>query len=121
MEKRILVIDDSPVIRQLLSDILTDEGYTVAFARDGQEGAEMAIRNDYLAIICDVHMPRMNGLEALREILAVKPESRIIMTDSLPDLMAKTAQKEGAHCCLQKPFEVDELRTILDRIILDQE
>ena len=115
-QNRILVIDDSPIIREMLVEILTDSGYIVETAEDGEKGVAMAMKKDYLAILCDVHMPRQNGLETVREIIAAQPGSKIIMTDSLPDKLAENARAEGALCCLQKPFDVVELRHLIDRI-----
>lgn len=113
---RILVIDDSPIIREMLVEILVDAGYQVDTAGDGEEGAAMALKNTYMVILCDVHMPRMNGLETVREIIRAKPLSKIIMTDSFPDKLAGTARAEGAVCCLQKPFDVNELRNLIARV-----
>jgi two-component system, response regulator, stage 0 sporulation protein F len=110
---KILIIDDSPIIRQMLIDVLTDEGYEVEAVVDGQTGVEKALAQDYLVMLCDVHMPVKNGLEAVREIIAAKPHAQIIMTDSLPDKLARSAQQAGAICCLQKPFDVTELRNLI--------
>jgi DNA-binding response OmpR family regulator len=114
--EKILVIDDSPVIREMLVEILTDDGYTVDVAVDGEIGVDMALTADYLMILCDVHMPRKNGLEAVQEIIAAKPVAQIVMTDSLPDKLAQSARDAGALCCLQKPFDVGELRDMIDNI-----
>ena len=114
---RILVIDDSPIIREMLVEILGDAGYAVDTAVDGEKGAAAAIENDYAIILCDVHMPRQNGLETVREIITAKPNSQIIMTDSFPDKLAQSARTEGALCCLQKPFDVTELRRLIEQII----
>jgi len=111
--EKILVIDDSPIIREMLVEILTDAGYRVDTAEDGEKGAARALENDYVVILCDVHMPRQNGLETVREIIGAKPESKIIMTDSFPDKLAGSARAEGALCCLQKPFDVRELRQLI--------
>jgi len=97
-------------------EILTDSGYTVETAVDGEIGAAMALQNDYLVILCDVHMPKQNGLETVREIIGSKPECKIIMTDSFPDKLADSARAEGALCCLQKPFDVVEMRQLIDHI-----
>jgi CheY-like chemotaxis protein len=112
----ILVIDDSPIIREMLVEILSDAGYIVETAVDGQKGCAMALENDYLVILCDIHMPRQNGLETVRDIMTAKPDSKIIMTDSFPDKLAKSARAEGALCCLQKPFDVTELRQMIDQV-----
>jgi two-component system response regulator (stage 0 sporulation protein F) len=112
----ILVIDDSPIIRDMLVEILSDYGYIVDTAVDGEKGCSLALEKDYTVILCDVHMPRRNGLETVREIISYKPEARIIMTDSFPDKLAQSARAEGALCCLQKPFDVAELRQLIDQI-----
>ena len=115
-QERILVIDDSPIIRNMLVDILSDEGYTVDTAEDGELGTEQALAREYVAIICDVHMPRKNGMETVRAIMEKKPESKIIMTDSYPDKLAQSARAEGALSCLQKPFDVKELRDLIRQV-----
>lgn len=114
---KILIIDDSPVIREMLMEILTEEGYFVETAEDGEIGSGMALDNDYDLIICDVHMPRMNGLETVRSVIQAKPDSKIILTDSFPDKLAKQARAEGALTCLQKPFDVNELRRLIRQSI----
>ena len=112
---KILVIDDSEVIRRLLSDYLTDLGYQVTLAVDGQEGIEKALADDYPIVICDIHMPRRNGYQVYSEVTREKPQAAFIMTDSLPDELAEMAQKAGACCCLRKPFDLSEVRqTISD-------
>jgi CheY-like chemotaxis protein len=113
---RILVIDDSPVIRDMLVEVLTDDGYVVDTAVDGQAGGDLALANNYLVILCDVHMPLQNGLETVRRIITNKPEAQVIMTDSLPDRLANQARREGALGCLQKPFDLNELRNLIGRI-----
>jgi len=114
--RRVLIIDDSLIIREMLTEILTDEGYLVESAENGEIGTEMALNNDFDLIICDVHMPRMNGLETVREVISAKPTSKIILTDSFPDKLAKQAREEGALCCLQKPFDMNELRGFIKQI-----
>lgn len=113
----ILVIDDSPIMRGMLTDVLTDDGYTVESAENGELGVEKALAAEYDVIISDVHMPRKNGLETVRDIIAEKPHSKIILTDSFPDKLAAAATREGAAGCLQKPFDVNELRTMIHGLI----
>ncbi len=117
--EKILVIDDSPIIREMLGEILTDEGFIVDVAENGETGAARALKEDYILIICDVHMPRMNGLETVREIITAKPFSKIVLTDSFPDRLANQARAEGALCCLQKPFDVNELRRLIRKVITE--
>ncbi len=113
----ILVVDDSEVIRNLLEEYLTDAGFSVDLAVDGQEGIDMALVGNYQVVFCDIHMPRKNGYQVYREVSSKKPELAFIMTDSLPDQLAEMAQSAGAHCCLTKPFDLDQIKRTLDRLL----
>jgi CheY-like chemotaxis protein len=96
---------------------LTDCGYKVDVAVDGQEGIDKALSGDYDIAFCDIHMPRKNGYEVYRTVSAQKPSVRFIMTDSLPDQLAEMAQNAGAHCCLTKPFDLDQVRRTLEGLL----
>jgi two-component system response regulator ResD len=113
---RILVVDDSLVIRNLLAEYLSDQGHQVDTAADGQEGIEKALDGDYDVILCDLHMPRKNGYQVFTEVTAHRPQTRFIMTDSLPDELARLAQEAGAYGCLTKPFDLDEVARTLEKI-----
>lgn len=114
---RILVIDDSEVIRNLLEEYLTDSGYEVDLACDGQEGIEKALAGDYQVVFCDIHMPRRNGYQVFTEVSSKRPEMFFVMTDSLPDQLAEMAENAGAQCCLTKPFDLDQLRRTLESLL----
>lgn len=113
----VLVVDDSEVIRNLLSEYLTDSGYTVDLAVDGQEGIDKALEGNYRVVFCDIHMPRKNGYQVYTEVSSRRPDIFFIMTDSLPDQLAEMAQSAGAHCCLTKPFDLDQVRRTLQSLI----
>jgi CheY-like chemotaxis protein len=113
----ILVIDDSEVIRRLLSDYLSELGYTVEVAVDGLDGIDKALKNDYRAVFCDMHMPKKNGYEVYTTVSAEKPQLPFIMTDSLPDHLAEMAQRSGARACLRKPFDLVEVRKTIEEIL----
>ncbi|HWR82637.1 MAG TPA: response regulator [Candidatus Deferrimicrobium sp.] len=115
---KILVVDDSEVIRNLLRDYLADMGHTVDLAHDGQEGIEQALANDYSVVFCDIHMPKKNGYQVFREVSARKPDLFFVMTDSLPGPLAEMARQEGAHCCLTKPFDLKQVQQTLEQILL---
>ena len=117
MAYKVLIIDDTPVIRDFLTEVMTDAGFEVDIAINGRVGCEKAISDDYTMIFCDVHMPVMNGLEAIKKIKQAKPEMPIVMTDSFPDKMAEQATQAGAICCLAKPFALEEVRATINRII----
>ena len=114
---KILVIDDSAIIRDLLHEYLTDLGYAVDLARDGQEGINKALAGDYAVAFCDIHMPKKNGYQVFREVSAEKPGLFFVMTDSLPGPLAEMAQKEGAHRCLTKPFDLEQVKEALQAVL----
>jgi len=117
MASKVLIIDDTPVIRDFLTEVMSDAGFEVDIAINGQIGYEKAVDEDYVMIFCDVHMPVMNGLEAMKKIRQAKPDMPIVMTDSFPDKMAEQATAAGALCCLAKPFALEEVRETISRII----
>ena len=117
MKLKVLVIDDTPVIREFLNEVFTDAGFLVDIAEDGRIGYEKALKEDYAFVISDVHMPVMNGLETIRRIKDAKPEMPVIMTDSFPDKAAELAKEAGAICCLAKPFALEELRETVNNIL----
>ncbi len=114
---RILIVDDSEIIRNLLDEYLSELGHQIEFAVNGQEGVDKALENNYDIIFCDIHMPRKNGYLVFKEIRKEKNEQIFIMTDSLPDSLAEQAESEGAWCVLTKPFDLDEINNILNTII----
>jgi len=114
---KILVIDDSDVIRKLLSEFLSDLGYAVDLAKDGREGVSKALSDNYSVIFCDIHMPKKNGYEVFREVSAKKPKQQFIMTDSLPGELAEMARKGGAQHCLTKPFDLEQVKQALQTIL----
>jgi two-component system response regulator (stage 0 sporulation protein F) len=107
---RILIVDDTPVIRSLLEELLISEGYSVVCARDGQEALRIIENEKIDLVFCDIHMPRKNGLDTLKESKNLDPDLLFVMTDSLPDEMAEAAQQHGAITCISKPFEIKEIR-----------
>jgi CheY-like chemotaxis protein len=121
MALKILVVDDTLVIRQFLEEVLTDIGFEVDLAEDGRIGYELALKGNYVLVLSDVHMPVMNGEEMVRKIKKSRPEMPIIMTDSYPDKLAQKAARAGAICCLAKPFDLEELREKINMVIKAQE
>jgi DNA-binding response OmpR family regulator len=113
----ILIVDDSKVIRDLLTEYLCEQGHQVDSAVDGQYGIDQALDGDYDVILCDLHMPRKNGYQVFSEVTAAIPGSRFIMTDSLPDELAQKAQDAGAYGCLTKPFDLDEVTRIVELVL----
>ena len=110
MAHKVLLVDDEPVIRQLLTDFLTGEGYEVIVASNGSKVVELAIRENPRVIILDVNMPNVDGIETCRRI---REEEKIRL---IPIIMMtgrdshKTAADEAkADDFVHKPFDLAEL------------
>lgn len=114
---KILVIDDSEVMRDLLRDFLTDLGHEVDVSEDGRDGIELVERETYEVCICDMHMPGLNGLEVYRELSGSRPNLRLIFTDSLPDHLSEQVRSAGDVQWLRKPFELEQLRKVLEFVL----
>lgn len=123
---RILVVDDERVIREILSDFLSLEGYIVRTVPDGVEALKELQRRSYNLVISDLKMPNMGGLELIEKITAMQiPVLTVIMTGFGTVETAIEAMKQGAYDYILKPFKVEEVVHIvqrgLDRQRLQQE
>ncbi|MGB2770347.1 MAG: response regulator [Candidatus Zixiibacteriota bacterium] len=113
---KILVVDDDPIIRKLLLEVLTNDGHQVAVAKNGLEGLNLARRQPFQLVFMDVHMPIMNGLEALISIRNLYPEMAVAMMDSYPDQLVRQAESKGALTCMHKPFDLNEIREVIEEV-----
>ena len=76
---KILVIDDEKSIRRTLKDILEFEEYDVQLAEDGKSGLELALKESFDVIFCDIKMPRMDGMEVLEKLQENGVDSQVVM------------------------------------------
>jgi len=113
----ILLVDDEPELRELLEEQLTEAGHRVQAATDGEAGADQLARRVFDVVICDVRLPRIDGLTLLRRIRKETPSTDVILMTAYSDVsQAVSALKEGAYDYLTKPFDVDELLLQVGRI-----
>jgi two-component system response regulator AtoC len=109
-QRRILIIDDEEGIRSSLRLILEDEGYEVHTAGGSDEGLEVARANSFDVVLCDVRMPRRDGLELLPDLIELQPAATILMMSAFGAVeQAIDAVRKGAYDFLSKPFQADEL------------
>lgn len=119
---RILLIEDEAAIRRVLTKILTEENekYSVEEAEDGLEGIEKIKQEDFDLVLCDIKMPKMDGVEVLEAIKKLKPEIPVVMISGHGDLdTAVNTMKLGAFDYISKPPDLNRLlntvRNALDR------
>jgi DNA-binding NtrC family response regulator len=119
---KILVIEDEAAIRRVLVKILSEENdtYTVDEAEDGLSGIEKIKQDDFDLILCDIKMPKMDGVEVLEAVKKIKPEIPIVMISGHGDLdTAVNTMRLGAFDYISKPPDLNRLlntvRNALDR------
>ncbi|ERI63146.1 putative response regulator/sigma54 interaction protein [Capnocytophaga sp. oral taxon 863 str. F0517] len=111
---KILIVEDEASIRRVLGSILSEEdkSYQVEEATNGQEAMDMIQKTDYDLVLCDIKMPKKDGLEVLLEAKALKPALRMVMISGHGDLeTAVQAMKMGAFDYIAKPPDLNRLLT----------
>jgi two-component system chemotaxis response regulator CheY len=120
MSKRVLIVDDSATIRQQVRMALSQAGFDVIEAVDGEDGI-MKIRGDadIAAVICDVNMPKKTGLELIEEIKAGGANSGVpivmLTTEGQPALVQR-AKQAGAKGWIVKPFKANLLVAAMQKL-----
>lgn len=110
MSQTILIIDDERAIRRTLTDILGFEGFTIDEAADGAEGIKKIKENNYDCILCDIKMPKMDGMEVLTAAREEKPDIPFIMISGHGNIeTAVEAVKKGAFDFISKPPDLNRL------------
>jgi two-component system chemotaxis response regulator CheY len=114
---KVLVIDDSAVIRSAVRLALAPEGFEIVEAKDGQEGLDALSRGDVALAICDVNMPVMNGLEMLAAAAKKGLKTPVVMltTESQRSLVDR-AKQSGAKGWMIKPFKPEMLLAAVKRL-----
>ena len=123
---RILIIDDEKAIRNTLKEILEFENYKVDQAEDGPAGLDLLIQQKYDVVLCDIRMPKMDGLEVLTRAQAMGTDAAFIMVSAHGNIeTAVDATKKGAYDFISKPPDLNRLlltvRNALDRTKLVSE
>jgi two-component system response regulator AtoC len=111
MEKRrLLIIDDEEGVRTSFSLLLGDEGFSVEAAADADEALQRCAKASFDVILCDVRMPRRDGLALLPELRVSHPDAIVLMMSAFDDVdQALEAVRRGADDYLAKPFQLEEL------------
>ena len=114
---KILVIDDDNAVRQVVCDSLTECGYQIECARDGEEGLDI-VNHSYNPdiVICDIIMPRKEGIETIIELKRSLPGVKVIAISGGGRTKAgdflQLAEKLGANASVEKPIDMDHLERV---------
>lgn len=123
---KILIVDDEKAIRKTLNEILSFEGFKIDEAGDGEEGYNKVTSNAYDVVLCDIKMPKMDGLEFLSKINHLNPDIPVIMISGHGNIeTAVEAVKKGAFDYISKPPDLNKLlitiRNAMDKSFLSKE
>ena len=118
MTAHILVVDDEPSMLEFLGLLLEEVGYEVSTAGSVAEGRKTFSEGDFDLVLCDIIMPDGNGLDLLRDIKAHNSSTSVIMMTAYTSTKsAIEAMKRGAYDYVSKPFDVDELKVVIQKAI----
>ena len=118
----ILVIDDEPIIRANLAEFLIQEKFAVQTASTGELGLQMLARHKFDAILCDVNLPGIDGLEVLERVSQASPETFVLLITAYATVeSAIDAFHKGAHDYLMKPIILKEVQRKLVRLLEQRE
>ncbi len=123
MNKRpVLVVDDDPSMRMALSESLLSCGYQVEAAVDGADALTKFNKGKFDVVITDMRMPKVGGIEVLRGIKKVSPETHVIVITAYGTVnTAVQAMKEGASDFIMKPFSLDDLESVVKNVFSRRE
>ena len=120
MSKNILIVDDSPSIRQMVEMTLKSASYNVTAAVDGQAALDLCQKNQYSFVLTDQNMPRMDGITLIKSLRAI-PNYRstpiIVLTTEASDAMKSQGKAAGATGWMVKPFDPKKLLEITAKVL----
>jgi DNA-binding response OmpR family regulator len=110
MQKEILIIDDQPGIRMLLTDVFGNEGYKTTTAADGKEGLSKIYENKYDLVLVDYKLPIIGGVEILHKLQQDKVKIPVVVMSGLADEVRKElVDFHLVKVVLKKPFDIQQL------------
>lgn len=122
MHKHILVVDDSPSIRQMVQVTLKSAKYHVTTAQDGQAALDLCSQMQYDFVITDQNMPKMDGLtliKALRGLGSYRQTPIVMLTTEASDNMKAQGRAAGATGWMVKPFDPQKLLMVASKVLLE--
>ena len=120
MTRKVLIVDDSKTVREILQSTLSEAGYEVCAAEDGHGALELVSGKEYDLLMTDLNMPQMDGLKFISEVRKI-PGRRflpiVVLSSEDKETMRQECSKAGASGYLQKPFDREQVLRILNTII----
>jgi|Deesub1362A_J573_1020465.scaffolds.fasta_scaffold00105_76 DNA-binding NtrC family response regulator len=114
----ILVVDDDPQMRDDIAEMLRSEGYNITTASSGEEALEFIRERDFDVVLTDLMMPGISGMDVLREVMKIKPKTRVIVITAFATIeSAVEAMKIGASDYISKPFKLNEVQVAVRRAL----
>jgi len=115
----VLVVDDDQTICDTMRDFLSEKGYRVSVAYDGDTAVQMTWENNFDIMLIDMNLPPLNGLETYLSIRDIRPGAAVVIITGYSKEMGNLVQRalrENAYTCLEKPIDMDELSSLLEQI-----
>ncbi len=114
----ILIVDDAMFMRALCGRLLEENGYRVIQAQNGMEAIAKYREHRPDAVLLDITMPEMDGVEALKEIKAIDPSAKVAMVTAVgQQAMVMSALKAGAMEFVMKPFDADKVLSAVQKML----
>ncbi|OGW49986.1 MAG: hypothetical protein A2Z50_02160 [Nitrospirae bacterium RBG_19FT_COMBO_42_15] len=114
----ILLVEDDEILRITISDALAKRGWTVTVVDDGLEAGSLINKKEHDIVLCDIRLPRKNGIEILKEVKRLYPETEVIMMTGYGKVEdAVNAMRLGAYDYITKPFSIEDLIMRIEKIV----
>jgi DNA-binding NtrC family response regulator len=118
VSERILVIDDELFVRELLLEFLSTEGYEVSLADSGEKAVKLMQIQPADLILVDLKMPGIDGIETLKQIKKIAPDSLAIIMTGYPTIESSIeALRQGAYDYVVKPFKLNDLKSAIEKAL----
>ena len=115
---RILIVDDEDDLRNLLGHVLSNAGYEIVSAMDGEHAITLLQKQKFDLALLDIQMPNVNGIQVLQFVHNHRPTTKAIMLTGYADLSnAMEAKEFGARDFIAKPYKVDDILSTIDRVL----
>lgn len=117
---RVLVVDDSPSVREMVSALLVSLGHQTHHASDGVEALEEVEKRVFDAVITDYHMPNMDGIELIRELRKLarfKSKPILVLSTEMDPGVKQAAKDAGATGFGHKPLDVERFESLIQRLL----